>query len=51
MNPSALCMIGVACLGFAFAGKDLWNSAPAFGWLLAVFFFSGAFFSALKRRR
>jgi hypothetical protein len=51
MTPTALCMIGVAFLGFAFAGKDLWDSAPAIGWILAIFFFSGAFFLTLKNRK
>ncbi|MEK3915193.1 hypothetical protein [Paenibacillus sp. FSL H7-0331] len=51
MKPSVLCMFGVASLGFAFAGKGLWASAPAVGWMLAVFFFSGAFFVTLKNRK
>ncbi|WP_165972123.1 hypothetical protein [Paenibacillus piri] len=51
MKPSVLCMFGVACLGFAVAGKNLWESAPTFGWLLALFFFSSAFFIALKNRK
>ncbi|SFM17449.1 hypothetical protein SAMN03159341_11937 [Paenibacillus sp. 1_12] len=51
MKPSILCMFGVAFLGFAFAGKDLWSSAPAFGWFLAVFFFSSALFVALKNQK
>lgn len=43
MKPSVLCMFGVASLGFAFAGKGLWASAPAVGWMLAVFFFQALF--------
>ncbi|WP_171681453.1 hypothetical protein [Paenibacillus planticolens] len=51
MKPTVLCMFGVAFLGFAFAGKNLWPSAPAFGWFLAIFFFSCSFFVALKSRK